>query len=136
MGIDPQVQLRTLQQPTTHHHGATSRNGEDPFTFINQASNDEEADGKPDEDEGAIVKGTGGFSPMPKTTAFRSRKLTSTSSQKTIVSMRQVLRPRHVKPTIHFSTKPKGARAKDAKRNRWERMMGQCDYLSRRTYYH
>ncbi len=50
-------------------YGATSPDGEDPFTPINQASNDEEAAGKPpDEDEGAIVKGKGRFLPVPTTT--------------------------------------------------------------------
>lgn len=81
-GLFSSRQLITRAEP----YRATSRQGEDPFTPINQASNDEEADGKPNEDEGDIVKGTGGFSPMPKTTtAFRSRKLTSTSFQTTIV---------------------------------------------------
>ena len=133
-GLFSSRQLITRAEP----YRATSRHGEDPFTPINQASNDEEADGKPNEDEGAIVKGTGGFSPMPKTTtAFRSRKLTSTSSGRRSSSMRSVLRPRYVKSTIHrdFSIMP-NARAKDAQRNRRERMIGQCDNIYRRTYYH
>jgi hypothetical protein len=76
-------QIITRSEP----YGATSRDGEDPFTPINQASNDEEADGKPDEHEGAIVKGKGRFLLIPITTvnAFRSRKLTSTLSHTTIV---------------------------------------------------
>jgi hypothetical protein len=34
---------------------------------------------------------------------------------------------------LHYS---KDAWAKDTQHNRWERMMGQCDNLSWRTYYH
>ena len=82
-------ELYSIRQITTsadpYGETRTSREKEDPFTPINQARHDEEADWKPEEDEGAFVKGTGGFSQMPKTTAFQSRKLTSTSFQTTIV---------------------------------------------------
>ena len=95
-------QLITRAEP----YRATSRHGEDPLTPINQASNDEEADGTPDEDEGVIVKGTGGFSLMPKTTAFRSRKLTSTSSQTTIVKhapSSSTKIPQAYNPLLHYA---------------------------------